>query len=177
VKELYLDPRYYPLHFKLKMIAMVCNFNYFFVVLNIGNITGNIFRVGMSYGLSEMVGVYLSEPLIKRLPDVTAFTIAMSTVILINILIHTLPDLSEEVSIFLFSIQVFFVGMCWNLQFIIQEKRTRPEHLSVALELNMSCSTLFSGIVPILVGASNPVKAIVVTVVGLVSIICAILAG
>ena len=75
------------MHFKLKAITLACMFNYFFVVLNIGSIKGNMFRVGIMYGLSEMFGVYLGEPLVKRLPDITAFKFSMGMVMIINILI------------------------------------------------------------------------------------------
>lgn len=103
-KELYLDPKYYHTHYKLKMIQMACNFNYYFVVMNIGNITGNMFRVGIAYGLSEMMGVYIGEPLVKKLPEITAFKYSMSMVMFLNILIQMVPDLTEELSIVLFNI-------------------------------------------------------------------------
>jgi len=82
-----LDKRYYPMHLKLKAITLACMFNYFFIVLNIGNIKGNMFRVGIMFGLSEMFGVFLGEPLVKRLPDITAFKFSMSIVMITNILI------------------------------------------------------------------------------------------
>ena len=77
----------------------------------------------------------------------------------------------------LYNVQVFFVGMCYNLQFIIQEKRTKPEHLAVALELNQACGVMCTFICPMVASAPNIVKSLVVTFVSLVAIISSHLVG
>jgi hypothetical protein len=61
----------------------------------------------------------------------------------------------------------------YNLSFIILEKRTKPEHLAIAIELNCCSCLLFSIFSPFVVKSPYPVPCIVITVLCIVSIITA----
>jgi len=58
LKELYFSKRLASTTWKCKVVFITMGFNYFFVMFNIGSLPGNMFEVGILFGLAEFLGVF-----------------------------------------------------------------------------------------------------------------------
>ena len=89
-----------------------------------------------------------------------------------NLLLQ-IPELGTIVTYGLYLGQVFCLGLAYNLSYIILERRTKPEHLAMSIELNISAYMLFATFAPILVKASPPLPVEAITSLCLISIAAA----
>ena len=64
-KELYFNRKFSKMQLKVKVMFLAIAFNYYFVLLRIGALGGNIFTTGILFGVSEVLGIIVGEPLIK----------------------------------------------------------------------------------------------------------------
>ena len=64
--------------FKLHVLIVTVLYVYYIVLFNIGNLKGHIFTTGILFGLSEVLGILIGEPIVKMLPDWLGFQISMS---------------------------------------------------------------------------------------------------
>ena len=69
LKELYCSKKVAPNTWKIIVVFITLGFYYFFVMFNIENIPGNLFEVGIVFGIAESLGVLIGEKIAKVLPD------------------------------------------------------------------------------------------------------------
>ena len=89
---LYFDQRYKYEYWKLK-IMMLCMLNiYYLALFNYSQIKGDIFTVGIVFGLAEFLGILIGEPAANHFPDWIAMTFSTAGM-MICCLILKIPHL------------------------------------------------------------------------------------
>lgn len=58
MKELYCSRKLSSMTWKNKIVTITMGFNYYFVMFNIGSLPGNIFEVGIIFGVAELMGIF-----------------------------------------------------------------------------------------------------------------------
>jgi hypothetical protein len=86
--------------------------------------------------LSEVLGIIFGETLIKMMPDWLGLQVSVCFILISNIALQ-MPDITPIMTYFLFMIQIFFIGIAYNLEFIILERRTQPKHLALSIEITV----------------------------------------
>lgn len=81
-----------------------------------------------------------------------------------------IPDLSQTLTYTLFLSQIFSIGLAYNLCYMILEKRTKPEHLAIAIELNCCAYMLVSMLCPFILQAPKPIPCVIITLLCIISI-------
>ena len=87
IKELYCNEKVSPMTWKNKVVFITMGFNYLFVMFNIGSISGNIFEVGIIFGVSELLGILFGAKFVKLLPDWTGYKVSMVTAMICNLIL------------------------------------------------------------------------------------------
>jgi len=159
LRQLYFDKRYRGMHLTFKVMFMAMMNLYFLAMFNYSSLKGDVFTIGILFGLSEVLGVLVGEPLIAHFPDHIAMTCCLVMVMICSFLLK-LPDL-DNIQIYVYFLgQVFFIGMAFNLLFVMMETRTNPKHLNVAFEMLMCFSQGSTMLSPLLAKAPEPVPTI-----------------
>lgn len=77
---------------------------------NIESIEGNIFTVGILFGLSEVIGIILGEPLMEFFPDWVGL-IASSAVVMILSNLVKVKGIDQSIIYVVFLLLIIFVGI------------------------------------------------------------------
>lgn len=90
-RQLYFDNRYRYDHWKTK-IMFVCVFNlYYLALLNFATVKGDMFTVGILFGLAEFMGILFGEPAMHHFPDWLAM-IFSTVVVMVCSVVLKMPD-------------------------------------------------------------------------------------
>ena len=87
MKELYCNKKVSPMTWKNKVVTITMGFNYYFVMFNIGSLPGNIFEVGIIFGVSELLGIFFGAKFVKLLPDWTGYKVSMVIAMTCNLIL------------------------------------------------------------------------------------------
>jgi len=87
MKELYCNKKISPMTWKNKVVTITMGFNYYFVMFNIGSLPGNIFEVGIIFGVSELLGIFFGAKFVKLLPDWTGYKVSMVIAMTCNLIL------------------------------------------------------------------------------------------
>uniref|UniRef100_A0A7S3CPP2 Uncharacterized protein n=1 Tax=Strombidium rassoulzadegani TaxID=1082188 RepID=A0A7S3CPP2_9SPIT len=114
---------------------------YFLGLLNSSQIQGNIFTIGILFGLSECFGVIVGEPIIEHFDDYSSIFFALTVVVISSSLVKV-EALGQTAIYVIFLVQVCFIGLAFNIYFVIVGTRINQKLLTVSFELN-SCTGQF----------------------------------
>lgn len=122
---MYHDPKYSQTHI-VCCILNICFTNIYFLALyNSKNLKGDEFTIGILFGLSESFGVIIGEKVISRVPETIGFRYSLLIAIICFLSIKVL-DLTLAMTYAFFLVQIFFLGIAYNLVFCIHQIRTKP---------------------------------------------------
>jgi hypothetical protein len=111
------------------------------------------------------------ERVIQLLPDWIGY-MASTTVIIICSILVKIPSIDQNILYVIFLIQIIFVGISFNIAYMMQESKTHnPALKAISLELNMSFGNCFSFIVPLVAKAPEPVPTLMFVFLGLFSML------
>jgi hypothetical protein len=121
--------------------------------------------------LSESLGTLLGERVIQLVPDWVAFNFSTSIIIICSIIVK-IPGLNQLFIYAVFLIQVLFVGISFNIAFLMQELKTEnPALKAISLELNMSIGNSFTFLCPLVAKAPEPVPTLMFIFLGVSSMV------
>lgn len=110
MRQLFCDRRYFKVQLKLMFLSFACFNIYFLTMYDIESIQGNIFTVGILFGLSEVLGIVLAEPLMEYFPDWIGL-IASSLVVMILSGLVKVEGLDQSIVYIVFLILIIFIGI------------------------------------------------------------------
>ena len=151
------------------MFASMFNI-YFLALFNYATLHGDILMIGILFGAAELLGTLFGEPVIRKFPDWIAMIVCLIFV-MGTCLILKMPDVDQTTIYVVFLLQIFFIGMAFNLAFMIMETRTNPKLLAVAWELNMSIGSGSSMVLPIFAKAPEPTPTLMFFIFGSICIL------
>lgn len=155
----------------------ICIFNvYYLALFNYSTIQGDLFTIGILFGCAEFMGILFGEPAMHYFPDWLAMIFSVFVVMVCSTILK-MPEMEQMTIYVVFLLQIFFIGLAFNAAFIILESRTNPKLLAVALELNFSCGTGSTMVLPILAKSPEPTPTILFLTFGLLTIIMLIKIG
>jgi hypothetical protein len=144
---------------------------YFLAIFNSSQVQGNIFTIGILFGLSEALGIMFGERVIQLMPDWVGYIFSTSVIVICSIIVK-IPGLDQSVVYVVFLIQVLFVGISFNIAYMMQESKTHnPALKAISLELNMSFGNCFTFFCPLVAKAAEPVPTLMFIFLGLSSML------
>ena len=87
MRELYCNKKLTPMTWKNKIVTITMGFNYYFVMFNIGSLPGNIFKVGIIFGTSELLGIFFGAKFVELLPDWIGYILTMVIAMVTNLIL------------------------------------------------------------------------------------------
>lgn len=104
---------------------------------NLTKLPGKIQQLYMIEGIAKTLGMISGKLALPFAKDYEIYTFAMSVIMIVNIVQSTMIDSNQNIvaSNILVFLQVFSVGTCLNLQYIIVCTRINPQILGISLEL------------------------------------------
>jgi len=155
VKLLFTEKDLYSLHSKL-LIMFICIHNLYLIsIFNSQKIHGNSFTISNIVGFCEILGMVISDRVLKYIPDHISMYISMVGILVTSNLL-LLFDLDQAVTYLLIFLQVISVGMSFNSIFLLIETRTDPKVFQVSFEICYSLSAAFSLLTPMIPMLSAP---------------------
>lgn len=96
----------------------------------------------------------------EKFPDTKSMYFAL-VMVLITCNAVKIPDLDETTLYLLFLGQIFFIGLAFNLYFVISANYTNPKFATTSFELNMCSGQLMTLASPILAKLPEPTPTLV----------------
>ena len=100
-KQLFFDTRYSSNFFKCQIMYIAMMNIYYLALFNFSSIQGDLFVTGILFGLSEFLGILLSEPLMRKFPDWLALIGSVIMIIISSVLVKT-PGVGQSIVYCLF---------------------------------------------------------------------------
>jgi predicted MFS family arabinose efflux permease len=118
-------------------IQFTCVANlYYLALFNSATLHGNILLIGASFGTSELIGILFGERLMVWIHPIKGLMFSLFVIIFISVYLKCVT-LQEEVLYVIFMVEVFFLGIAFNIIFILQDIMITDLKLkSTSLELN-----------------------------------------
>jgi hypothetical protein len=117
-RELYFNRENSITHFKLKLLFISVFNIYFLAIFNSSQVQGNIFTIGILFGLSEALGIMFGERLINLLPDWLGYILSTSVIMACSIIVK-IPGIDQGLLYAFFLTQVLFVGISFNIAYMM----------------------------------------------------------
>ena len=135
-----------------------------------------MFTIVILFGAAELLGTLVGEPVIKKFPDWIAMIVSV-TFVMVSCLVLRMPGVGQTTIYLVFLFQIFFIGMAFNLAFMILETRNNPKLLAVAWEINMSIGAGSSMILPVFAKAPEPTPTLMFLIFGTICILMVLKIG
>lgn len=97
----------------------MCIGNIYYVTLyNSALLDGNILVIGITFGVSELIGILFGERIMNWFHPVKGLLFSISVICVVSTFIKT-HELTQNVLYFLFCFEVFFLGVAYNIIVIL----------------------------------------------------------
>jgi hypothetical protein len=94
-------------------------FNVFFLAMyNASEVRGDVLTIGILFGCSEALGMVFGELILSMVELSNGFIIANFFIIVTSISVKW-PGLSQKVIYGIFLAQIFFIGIAFNITYIL----------------------------------------------------------
>jgi hypothetical protein len=127
---------------------------YYLGLFNSSELQGNIFTIGILFGISEVLGILIGEPIVHHFPPHLASYFSLTMVLVTSNMVKL--DLDQKVIYGLFLVQIFFIGLTFNLYFVMATTRISPRLLSTSFELNTCFGQLLTFFSPLIAKLPEP---------------------
>ena len=158
--------------FTLLMVSNLCLMvQYLSIQLYISLIPGNKFTNGIAFGLAEIFGTGLSQVLVSRFNDVTAFyiTVAMGEIGYLTFILFPQDGLHTYVATFM----VMACITAWlNLSFLMIELRVPPAKVSITGVIVRTASMLVGVVAPTTAAIPHTYRFILMAACGAAGALC-----
>ena len=173
MKNLFISPKY-----RKKTLIMLTQFSctsiiYYLVLFNSAKLQGNILTIGIFFGLSEVIGIFLGEKVTLWFHPVKGTFISIVFISIISLFIK-LFDITEGQLYLLFLLEVICIGILYNMCFILQDILiTDPKLKSISFEFNFCFSLFVSMCAPQLAAMIEPLPTATIWLLGFIQILSA----
>ena len=157
LKKLLSDRHISPVFFKSLLMFTVSVNLAILTQYNVTHMEGNKFHNLMVVGLGLASGMVMSGVILQlfKIRDWVGYIVGLVFIIVLNML--QLLELPLWLMYTFFFIQVFSVGVCLNLQYIIYGTRMNPLLVATSLEICFCFANIIASTVPIIVSKPMPV--------------------
>jgi hypothetical protein len=99
-------------------IFSACTVNIYYLGLyNFSTLQGDIFVLGILFSVSEVIGIIFGQTLVAKIPDNVGAVIGLSLVLVSSNMLKMSSE--HHIVYILFIVQVFSIGICYNVQVAI----------------------------------------------------------
>ena len=111
------------------------------------------------------------ERVIQLMPDWIGYIFSTSVIVICSIIVK-IPSIDQSIVYAVFLIQILFVGISFNIVYMMQESKTvNPSLKAISLELNMSFGNCFTFFAPLVAKAPEPIPTFMFIFLGIFSMI------
>ena len=154
----------------------------FISLFQVRYIKGNKFMIAIIIGLANSSGNLLSGLIIRYYTDFKVYVTSLFIVIIsVNLRTSTTlyelvdPKNQQIIEIGLFFVQIFCIGACVNLQYVIFGTRMKPSLIFASSELCFCTANLIASTAPIVATCSEQMQTLFITsfcIVGMNTVYC-----
>jgi predicted MFS family arabinose efflux permease len=151
-------------------------FIYFLTMYNYSTFEGDLFNIGILFGVAEVFGILVGEKFVADYPDWLTLIVSVLLASVFNMVVK-MPGIPVSLLYLTFLLEMVCVGILYNSAFVIMESRTNPRHIQVAFEINLSFGNALTMLCPIIAKKEEPIPSLVLLSFGLVCVFMALKIG